>query len=74
MFEKKKKEGEKQQQQQQNKSWNFETIFYFLFSALGRSLSNRGDEISMCHFKEMSFGLKNIIFGRNGPKMNPQLN
>ena len=31
--------------------------------------SNRGDEVSMCHFEESCFSLKSIISWHRGPKM-----
>ena len=46
-------------------------MVFVMFNAnygLGWFLSNRGDEVSMCHFKEIDLGL---IFGGGigGPKM-----
>ena len=56
-------------------SWTFripENIISVVFSSnwgLICSLSNREDEVSMCHFKEISFCLKNMFLGIGGPKM-----
>ena len=33
---------------------------------LGWLLSDRGDEVSMCHFKEIASWLKNLIFWHRG--------
>ena len=48
---------------------NVENLFLITFSAnqwLGWSLSNRGDEVTMCHFKEIDFRLENIFGGHRG--------
>ena len=47
----------------------FENMFFALCSTncgLVCSLSNRGEEVSMCHFKEIVFWLKKYILGASG--------
>ena len=46
---------------------------FFVFFSVNYGLiccfSNRGDGVSLCHFKEIDFLLKNILGGIGGPKM-----
>ena len=52
-----------------SKAPNVENMFFVIFSAnsgLGWSLSNKGDEVSMCHFKQMCFWLNNICLEHGG--------
>ena len=49
-----------------------ENMLFVIFSAsLGLLcfVSNRGDEVSMCHFKEIALWLKNIFVWHRGPKI-----
>ena len=49
---------------------NYEVTIVILsaIQGLGWSLPNRGDEVSMCHFKDVYFWLNNI---NGGLKMDP---
>ena len=46
-----------------------ENMFFVISSSsegLMCSLSNRGDEASMCHYKEIHFSIEKHIFGNRG--------
>ena len=55
-----------------SKCWKHAFVIFSANQGPGWSLSNRGDEVRMCRFKEIDFGLRNMICV--APKMDPKLN